>query len=101
MSDLQQSFSDPSVCGQPENEYVPGSPAVSGQAEVLCFTFTSQNGPATPYAVPLYAGLVKGSGEQLLVEVEVYVPQSVPAKTFAQLATPLFNKLHWRYLKTT
>ncbi|HYA44161.1 MAG TPA: hypothetical protein VED59_01030 [Acidimicrobiales bacterium] len=101
LSTTQQTFPDAKVCNQQQSGTVPGNPAVSGAFESFCFTITPQNGAATPYVGLVYAGLVQGSGFQLLVEADFIFPQSMDNTTFNQVIGALVHSIQWRQISAS
>jgi hypothetical protein len=97
---VQQSAPDAQVCYQPVAHAVPGDPTVPGEAEVLCYTVTPQNGAATPYTQAIYDGLVQVSGGQLLIDAHAYAPQTTSTGVIQGTVLPILDSAHWLPLST-
>jgi hypothetical protein len=97
----EKNYTSAQVCSQPVAGNVPGTPTVSGQAEVICFTLTSQNGSAVPYAEAIFAGLVSDNGGQLTVVAFGYFPQSATSAQIKQSLVPVLDSVHWLQLSSS
>jgi hypothetical protein len=84
------------VCMQPRSANVPNGPP--GEEMALCFTSAAQNGPAVPYIEYDFAGIVQ---DPLLVESDIFAPQSMAPRTLANEVAPLLRSVHWPELGRT
>jgi hypothetical protein len=98
LAGAEKQYTNAEVCSQPVAGHVPGTPTVSGQGEVICFTLTPQNGSAVPYAEAIFDGLVSGSGGQLAVIAFGYFPQSATSAQVKQSLVPVLDSVHWLQL---
>ena len=92
----QKSSPDAQVCENTTSATLPGTPAVNGYYQGVCFTLTPQNGPATPYESATFAGLVPGSSGSLLVQESVYTPRSTTSAMLRRDVVPVLRTVHWR-----
>lgn len=96
LANRQQHSPDARVCEQPQQASVPNGP--SGEAIVICFTLTPENGPAVPYSDLDYAALVPVGDLQLLVEADAFIPGDLSASAATKLIAPLWSSVRWRQL---
>jgi hypothetical protein len=98
LSSAEKQYTNAQVCAQPQAGKVPGTPTVSGEAEIICFTITPQSGSAVPYAEAISDGLVPGSGAQFAVITFAYFPQSATSAEIKQQLLPVVDSVHWLQL---
>jgi hypothetical protein len=91
----EKQYTNAEVCSQPQAGDVPGTPQVTGEGEILCFTITPQNGSAVPYAEAIFDGLVSSSSGQLAVIAFGYFPQSTTSADVKQDLVPVLDSVHW------
>ena len=100
LAGAEKQFTNATVCSQPQAGNVPGTPQVTGQGEILCFTITPQSGSAVPYAEAIFDGLVHGTSGQLAVIAFGYFPQSTTAAQVKQVLVPELDSVHWLQLRS-
>jgi len=97
LSQLGQKFPDAKLCGQAQAAKLPGN-GPEGVAAPICLTLTSQNGPAVPYVIYEFAGLVQGSGFQQLFVAGVVAPQDLSGSALNSLVGPVWGSVRWLQL---
>jgi hypothetical protein len=100
LAGAEKQYTNAEVCSQPAAGNVPGTPRVSGQAEILCFTITPQNASAVPYAEAIFDGLVPANSGQLAVIAFGYFPQSTTSAQIKQDLVPVLDSVHWLQLSS-
>jgi hypothetical protein len=89
---------DATVCKAPISQNLPGTPAVPGESEVICFSFGPQNGAAEPYEDLGTIALANASGGRLALEVDSLFPAGTSAKTIKDDLAPVVFSVEWKQL---
>ena len=86
------------VCSQPKAAKLPGSPAVVGEGEGMCFALTSATGTVS-YGVLVNIALVNYHGSKLKLEVDAAFPESTSTATLETDLIPVVFSAKWAQLK--
>jgi hypothetical protein len=88
------------VCKPPESQTLPGTPAVPGRSELLCFPLTVSDGASERYEDLDTVALVEGHGRKLALEVDSLFPIGTSATTIKDDLAPVVFSVEWKQLST-
>ena len=100
LADRQKLAPNARVCSAPKSQKLPGSPAVLGDGELICFSLESAKGAAVSYEDLVVVALVKGNGGKLKLETDGTFPGGTSTTTVEDSLIPVVFSAKWEQLKS-